>query len=606
MSPIEELRHSSAHVLAAAILRLYPSAKLDIGPPTANGFYYDIDYSSPLGPEDLAALEAEMQAIIQENQRFECCVVTREEAQAFFEAKHQSYKLERLADIPAGEPITFYKNGEFTDLCAGTHLGHTSQIKAFKLLSIAGAYYRGNEKNKQLQRIYGTAFFSKKELDEHLKQMEEAKLRDHRKLGKDLELFHIDEAVGQGLILWLPKGAMIRKTLQEFISEELQKQGYDFVFTPHIGRLELYKTSGHFPYYQDSQFPPLVDKGFLHHLAQEGCSCADLSSKIQEGDLDGYLLKPMNCPMHIKIYDSKPRSYRDLPLRFAEFGTVYRWEQSGELNGMTRVRCMTQDDAHIFCTQDQVFKELKQCIDLVKIVLQTLGMQDYKVRLSLRDPLSDKYVGTADLWERAENTLREVVQLANIPYFEGLGEAAFYGPKIDFMVKDVIGREWQLGTIQLDYQLPERFKLAYTGSDNQDHRPVMIHRAPFGTMERFVGLLIEHFGGNFPTWLAPEQVRILSLKDEMIPYAKEIETHFLKHNIRVSLDTQSDKLGAKIRKAELAKVPYMVIVGEKERDMQTLSIRSRFNKAAEGTHSLETFTKSILEEVALRLSQLKV
>ncbi len=377
-------------------------------------------------------------------------------------------------------------------------------------------------------------------------------------------------------------------------------QGYDFVFTPHVGRLDLYRTSGHFPYYQESQFPPILDKGFLHELATDGCSCADLAAKIQEGDLEGYLLKPMNCPMHIKIYDSKPRSYRDLPLRFAEFGTVYRWEQSGELNGMTRVRCMTQDDAHIFCTQEQVLDELKQCIALVKIVLQTLGMQDYKVRLSLRDPASDKYVGTPALWEKAENTLRDVVFSAHIPYFEGLGEAAFYGPKIDFMVKDVIGREWQLGTIQLDYQLPERFNLSYTGADNQDHTPVMIHRAPFGTMERFVGLLIEHFGGNFPVWLAPEQVRILSLKDELIPYAKEIEAHFIQHQIRATVDSHSEKLGAKIRKAELAKVPYMVIVGEKERDTRSISIRSRFNKAMEGTHSIEAFTANLREEIAAR------
>lgn len=600
MSPIEELRHSCAHVLAAALLRLYPETKLDIGPPTAQGFYYDVECPSPLGPADLEALEAEMQKIIQEAQDFHRIEVSRQEAQAFFEQHKQPYKLERLADIPSHIPISFYKNGEFTDLCAGTHLANTGHIKAFKLLSVAGAYYRGDEQNKQLQRIYGTAFFSKKELDEHLKQLEEAKLRDHRKLGKELELFHIDEAVGPGLILWMPKGAMIRKTLQEFISEELQKQGYDFVFTPHIGRLDLYRTSGHFPYYQESQFPPILDKGFLHEMAQEGCSCADLSARLQEGDLEGYLLKPMNCPMHIKIYDSKPRSYRDLPVRLAEFGTVYRWEQSGELNGMTRVRCMTQDDAHIFCTQEQVFDELKQCIELVKIVLQTLGMQDYKVRLSLRDPASDKYVGTPNLWEKAENTLRDVVFSAHIPYFEGLGEAAFYGPKIDFMVKDVIGREWQLGTIQLDYQLPQRFNLSYTGADNQDHTPVMIHRAPFGTMERFVGLLIEHFGGNFPVWLAPEQVRILSLKDELIPYAKAIEAHFIQHQIRATVDSHSEKLGAKIRKAELAKVPYMVIVGEKEREDRTVSVRSRFNKTAEGTHSIEAFTATLREEIAER------
>lgn len=600
MSPLDEIRHSSAHIMAAAVLRLFPEAKIDIGPPTDTGFYYDFDMPHHFSAEDLEKIEAEMKKIIKENQKFIRSEVTREEAKKFFEDRGQPFKIERLADIPEGEMITFYTNGEFTDLCAGTHVNYTKQVKAFKLLSVAGAYYRGDEKNKQMQRIYGTAFPSKEELDNYLKNLEEAKNRDHRKIGKELKLFVIDDSVGSGLILWTPRGAILRKELQGFISEELRKQGYEEVFTPHIGKLGLYRTSGHYPYYKESQFPPVVMREEIEKLAHEGCSVCDLEKALDEGNLDGYLLKPMNCPMHAKIYASQPHSYRDLPVRLAEFGTVYRWEQSGELNGMTRVRGFTQDDAHLFCTEDQVGAEIQGCLDLVKTILKILGMKDYRVRIALRDPDSSKYIGKAESWDKAEAALRNAAKSLGVPFTEEPGEAAFYGPKIDFVVKDVIGREWQLGTVQVDYNLPERFDLTYTGPDNKEHRPVMVHRAPFGSMERFTGVLIEHFGGNFPTWLAPEQVRILPLNDDMIPYAKEIEQLLFAQKVRVSVDGNSDKLGAKIRKAELEKIPYMIVVGAKEQENREVSVRSRTNKANEGNHKIEAFVKMLVEEIRER------
>ncbi|HBJ60582.1 MAG TPA: threonine--tRNA ligase, partial [Opitutae bacterium] len=501
MTPLEEIRHSTAHVLAAAVLRLYPNTKLDIGPPTDAGFYYDFDSEIAFTPEILEDIEAEMRKIIKENQRFERIEVSRDEAKGMIlEMKQETYKLGRLNDIPDEEEVSFYQNGEFLDLCAGSHVNYTKKIKAFKLLQIAGSYHRGDSNNKQLQRIYGTAFATKDELAQHLEQIEEAKKRDHRNLGRDLGLFHIDEMVGQGLVLWKPNGAIIRQELESFISSELAKQGYSQVYTPHIGKLDLYRTSGHFPYYQDSQYPPIIHRDCLTNLANEGCSCSELSNQLEEGEIDGYLLKPMNCPMHIRIFRSEQRSYRDLPIRLAEFGTVYRWEQSGELNGMTRVRGFTQDDAHLFIREDQLQEEIQGCLGLVKLVFSVLGMKDYRVRVSLRDPQSDKYVGNPESWNKAENALRQAVKSLDVDYQEEIGEAAFYGPKIDFVVKDVIGREWQLGTVQVDYNLPERFDLSYVGSDNQNHRPVMIHRAPFGSMERFCGVLIEHFAGNFPTW----------------------------------------------------------------------------------------------------------
>ena len=627
MTPLEELRHSASHVLATAVLRLFPDAKLDIGPPTDTGFYYDIDLDHKFTAEDLVKLEAEMKKIADENQRFDRQEVSREEAVAIIKARGQErYKLGRLADIPADEKISFYTNGEFTDLCAGTHVRYTAKLKAFKLLSIAGAYHRGDETNAQLQRIYGTAFPTKEELANYLVQLEQAKLRDHRKLGKELKLFHIDEDVGQGLILWTPNGSILRQQLQDFISGELRKQGYAQVFTPHIGRLALYKTSGHFPYYKDSQFPPVVEREFLDQLISSGCSCAEMSNRIEAVSvhlaekvnkltgtetiakdrvlpddqlIDGFLLKPMNCPHHIKIFASQPHSYRDLPVRFAEFGTVYRWEQSGELNGMTRVRGFTQDDAHLFCTEEQVPREIIGCLSLVKTVLTTLGMADYRVRVGLRDPDSNKYTGDAANWDKAEHACREAAKTLGVPFTEEPGEAAFYGPKIDFVIKDVIGREWQLGTVQVDYNLPVRFDLSYIGADNASHRPVMIHRAPFGSMERFCGVLIEHFGGDFPLWLAPEQVRLVPISDKVMDYAQATLAQLQAADLRVTLDTHSDKLGAKIRRAELEKIPYVLVIGQKEAEAQSVSVRSRA-KGDEGVLKVDDVIARFKSEVATK------
>ncbi|MDP3073727.1 MAG: threonine--tRNA ligase [Opitutaceae bacterium] len=627
MTPLEELRHSCSHVLATAILRVFPDAKLDIGPPTDTGFYYDLDLEHKLTLDDLAKLEAEMKKIAEENQRFDRKEVSRDEAIALItQMKQERYKLGRLADIPADEKISFYTNGEFTDLCAGTHVRYTSKLKAFKLLSIAGAYHRGDEKNKQLQRIYGTAFPTKEELAQHLDRMEQAKARDHRKLGKELKLFHVDEDVGQGLILWTPNGSIVRQELQDFIGGELRKQGYSQVFTPHIGKLTLYKTSGHFPYYKESQFTAFAEPEALAQAATEGCSCADLTARLegvtqQFADeinrragkeviaqdrvmdptklLDGFMLKPMNCPHHIKIFASQPHSYRDLPVRLAEFGTVYRWEQSGELNGMTRVRGFTQDDAHLFCTEAQVAEEVLGCLSLVKTVLTTLGMSDYRVRVGLRDPDSTKFTGDPAKWDAAESACREAAKTLGVPFTEEPGEAAFYGPKIDFVIKDVIGREWQLGTVQVDYVLPVRFDLSYIGSDNQAHRPVMIHRAPFGSMERFCGVLIEHFGGDFPAWLAPEQVRLVPISDKLNDYARAYLTRLKAEGLRATIDEHSDKLGAKIRRAELDKIPYTLVIGHKEAEAGNVSVRSRA-RGDEGVMSADAYLAKLKHEVATR------
>ena len=599
MSPLEQIRHSCSHVLATAILRLFPETQLDIGPPTESGFYYDIDLDKKLDAADLEAIELEMKKVIKENQKFTRIECSREEAVAKIkEIGQERYKLGRLDDIPEGDQVSFYQNGEFIDLCAGSHVGYTKKIKAYKLLSIAGAYHRGDEKNKQLQRIYGTAFASKDELAEYLERLEQAKARDHRKLGKELKLFHIDEAGGAGMVLWTPNGAVIRQELQDFIMEELRMADYDQVFTPHIGKLGLFRTSGHFPYYKDSQFPPIIEPGTVDRLAQESCSSAELSKMLDSGEIDGYLLRPMNCPMHIKIFDSQPHSYRDLPVRLAEFGTVYRWEQSGELNGMTRVRGFTQDDAHIFCTEEQLGQEIKGCLDLVKFVFNTLDMSDYRVRIGLRDPDSTKYVGEPEKWDKAEESLRQAAQTLDVDYIEEPGEAAFYGPKIDFVVKDVIGREWQLGTVQVDYNLPERFDLSYIGADNEKHRPVMIHRAPFGSMERFCGLLIEHFAGNFPIWLAPEQVRILPMNDELVPKAREIEKLLKAAKIRVTVDDIADKLGAKIRKCHVDKVPTFLVLGRQEAEQGLVKVNSRTNALLEGLKTPADFMGELLQKIA--------
>ena len=601
MTPLEELRHSTAHVLATAVLRLWPDALLDIGPPTDAGFYYDFDMAHRLSDEDFPKIEAEMKKVVKEKQSFIRKEVSRAEAKAFFEEKKQSYKVGRLADIPETEAISFYSNGEFTDLCAGTHLKNTGEITAFKLLRLAGAYHRGDEKNKMLQRIYGTAFGSKEELDGSLKVAEEALTRDHRKLGKELDLFLIDDEVGQGLVMWTPNGAIVRHEMQKFLLEELAKRGYQQVFTPHIGRLSLYRTSGHFPYYQESQYPPLVDRETMDKLAKEGCSCAELSNRIEKGEIEGYLLKPMNCPMHIRIYASRPKSYRDLPVRLAEFGTVYRWEQSGELNGMTRVRGFTQDDAHLFCTEEQVAKEVEGCLEMVRLVLDTLGIGDFRVRVGLRDPASDKYVGSKEGWDKAEKAVKEAAMKLGVKTSEEPGEAAFYGPKIDFVVKDVIGREWQLGTVQVDYNLPERFDLSYTGTDNQKHRPVMIHRAPFGSLERFTGVLIEHFRGAFPVWLAPEQARFLPVNDQMVAYAEKVTEEFKVAGLRVSVDKKGDKLGAQIRRGQLEKVPFLLVCGNREAEAGQVAVRSR-EKGDEGAQLVGTVKDRIVDLVTRRVS----
>jgi len=632
MTPLEELRHSASHILATAILRIFPDAKLDIGPPTDTGFYYDIDLEHKLTADDLVKIEAEMKKVADENQPFYRKEVSREEAVEIIKSRGQErYKLGRLADIPEGEKISFYQNGEFMDLCAGTHVRYSSKLKAFKLLSIAGAYHRGDEHNKQLQRIYGTAFPTKDELAAYLDQMEQAKARDHRKLGRDLKLFVIDEDVGQGLILWTPNGSIIRQELQDFIGGELRKQGYSQVFTPHIGKLELYKTSGHFPYYKESQFTPVIENESLAKALGEGCSCAEVyarldavsarlasevnrrtgketitADRIKPDDqlLDGFMLKPMNCPHHIKIFASQPHSYRDLPVRLAEFGTVYRWEQSGELNGMTRVRGFTQDDAHLFCTEEQVAAEVLGCLSLVKIVLNTLGMHDYRVRVGLRDPDSNKYTGETANWDKAEAACRAAAQTLGVPFTEEPGEAAFYGPKIDFVVKDVIGREWQLGTVQVDYNLPVRFDLSYIGADNQPHRPVMIHRAPFGSMERFCGVLIEHFAGDFPVWLSPEQVRLVPISEKTLEYGQSLLAQLRAAGIRASLDEHNDKLGAKIRRAEIEKVPYTLVLGGKEAEALAVSVRSRA-RGDEGVQPFTDYLDRLKTEIATRALPVK-
>jgi threonyl-tRNA synthetase len=555
-------------------------------------------------------LEAEMARIIAEDQPFERSVVSRAEAITLGQAGKLAalgergvpsrYKLDILEGIAEGEEISLYRNGAFTDLCAGPHVASAGKIGAFSLTAVASAYYKGDENNPQLQRIYGIAFPTPEELTKWREMMEEARKRDHRKLGKELQLFHVDEAVGSGLILWAPKGAIVRQELQNFISEELRRQGYEQVFTPHIGRLELFRTSGHYPYYAESQYPPLVERETLNRLAEEGCTCADLANRLERGEVEGYLLKPMNCPMHIKIFASQPRSYRDLPVRLAEFGTVYRWEQSGELNGMTRVRGFTQDDAHLFVTEEQMAAEIQGCLDLVKKVFGVFDMQDYRVRLGLREPGSDKYVGKAEDWDRAEDACRQAAKTLGVPYTEEPGEAAFYGPKIDFVVRDVIGREWQLGTVQVDFQLPERFDLHYAGADNKPHRPVMIHRAPFGSMERFVGVLIEHFAGAFPVWLAPEQARVLPVSDKVADYAQEVALALRAGGVRATVDTSQDKLGAKIRLAQMDKVPYMLVVGGKESESRNVSVRSR-KAGDEGILPLETLVERIKKEISERV-----
>ncbi|HYO08105.1 MAG TPA: threonine--tRNA ligase, partial [Tepidisphaeraceae bacterium] len=589
------LRHSAAHVMAEAIQRLWPQAKLAYGPALETGFYYDISLDTPISANDFPKIEAEMEKIVGENRPFTRYELALDAGMQRLDAEGNKYKVDnaRRAAQGGADVLSWYVTGEkdrhWEDLCQGPHVPATGKLKAFKIMSVAQSHWHGDVTSDKFQRVYGTAFFDKKQLDEHLKRLDEAKKRDHRVLGPALGLFAIDDAVGQGLILWKPKGAVIRQALQDFISQHLRRQGYHQVFTPHIGRLGLYKTSGHYPYYSDSQFPPLVDRELIEQLSSERCDCAKLSAMMEKGEVDGYLLKPMNCPMHIKIFSSEQRSYRDMPVRLAEFGTVYRWEKSGELGGMTRVRGFTQDDAHLFCTEEQVPAEVKGCLELVKIVLSTLGMHDYRVRVGLRDPDSNKYVGAADQWDRAEAACISAAESLGVPFTKEPGEAAFYGPKIDFVVKDVIGREWQLGTVQVDYQLPQRFELSYVGPDNATHRPVMIHRAPFGSMERFVAVLTEHFAGAFPLWLSPVQVAVLTISERFLDYGKQVADALRGANLRVEGRFGPEKIGAKIRDASMEKIPYLLIVGEQESAHGTVSVRGRGDKPDQGAMPLAEF-----------------
>ena len=568
--------HSSAHLMAEALEALYPGVKFWVGPPIENGFYYDVDFGEhTITDKDFPAIESKMMELAKQKNPYIRREMSKADALAYFQEKGDEYKLDLLEGLEDGT-ITFYDQGNFTDLCRGPHMPHTGFVKACKVMSIAGAYWKGDESQKQLTRVYGITFPKKQELKEYLELLEQAKARDHRKLGKEMDLFHFSEKVGQGLPLWLPKGADLRMRLESFLKEAQRKAGYEGVITPHIGNKELYITSGHYAKYGEDSFQPI-------NTPAEG---------------EEYLLKPMNCPHHCEIFKSRPRSYRDLPVRFAEFGTVYRYEQSGELHGLTRVRGFTQDDAHIFCTVDQVKEEVGKVIDLVLYIFRTLQFEDFIAQVSLRDPDNpSKYIGEDANWDKAEKAIQEVADEKGLTTVVELGEAAFYGPKLDFMVRDAIGRKWQLGTVQIDYNLPERFELEYVGADNAKHRPVMIHRAPFGSMERFVAILIEHCAGKFPLWLTPEQVKILPISDRFNEYAERVSKVLENHDIRALVDDRSEKVGKKIRDAELEKVPYMLILGENEANEGTVSVR-RQGEGDLGGMSIEAFAEHIRSEIA--------
>ena len=572
--------HSSAHLMAEAIEALYPGVKLAIGPAITNGFYYDIDFLDyDFTEKDLEKVEQKMKELLKEKSAFIRKEVSKADALAYFTEKQDPYKLELIEGLEDGN-ITFYTQGNFTDLCRGPHIPDTSPIKAIKLLHIAGAYWRGDEKNKQLTRIYGITFPKAAELAEYLERVEEAKKRDHRRLGKELELFTFSQRVGQGLPLWLPNGAALRERLENFLKKVQRSHGYQQVITPHIGSKELYVTSGHYEKYGADSFQPI--------------RTPDVNEE--------FLLKPMNCPHHCEIFKSRPRSYKDLPARFAEFGTVYRYEQSGELHGLTRVRGFTQDDAHIFCTQDQVKDEFKKVIDIVLYIFKTLKFDKYKAQISLRDPENPgKYIGSDENWVKAESAIIEAAAEKGLPTVVEYGEAAFYGPKLDFMVQDALGREWQLGTIQVDYNLPERFELEYIGSDNQKHRPVMLHRAPFGSMERFVAVLLEHCSGEFPLWLTSEQVAILPISEKYNDYAKKVSDLLNISDIRSFVDDRNEKIGKKIRDNEVKKIPFMLVVGEKEAEENKIAVRQR-GKGDIGTLTVEEFKNIILEEINKELA----
>ncbi len=573
--------HSSAHLLAQAILNFYPEAKLTIGPAIENGFYYDVDFGKEVISEnDFKKIEDKMLEFARQKFEFEMRSVSKTDALSLYKEQGNEFKVELIENLTDGD-ITFCDHSDFTDLCRGGHVPNTGIIKAVKIMSVAGAYWRGDENKPQLTRVYGISFPKQKELKEYLALLEEAKKRDHRKLGKELELFTFSTKVGQGLPLWLPKGAALRERLENFLKKAQKKAGYEMVISPHIGQKELYVTSGHYAKYGEDSFQPI-------HTPK---------------DNEEFLLKPMNCPHHCEIFNTKPYSYKDLPKRFAEFGTVYRYEQSGELHGLTRVRGFTQDDAHIFCTPDQLIEEFNAVIDIVLYVFSALGFKDFTTQISLRDPDNkEKYIGSDENWEKAENAIMQSAKEKNLKTVIEYGEAAFYGPKLDFMVKDVLGRSWQLGTIQVDYNLPERFDLTYKGSDNQLHRPVMIHRAPFGSMERFIAILIEHTGGNFPLWLTPEQVILLPISEKYENYTKKV-LHLLENSeIRALVDNRNEKVGRKIRDAEIGKIPFMLIIGENEEKEGTVSVR-KHSEGDLGTFSIEEFAGIIQSEIDKTLEQ---
>jgi len=589
------IRHSAAHVMAEAVTELFPNVRLAIGPPIEDGFYYDFDLGldergkpRTFAPEDLERIEARMQELLRQNADFQHTTLPVDEALAFFAA--QPYKVELIRDLAAGkvdemgnptdEPaaeVGIYRQREFVDLCRGPHVARTRDIKAnaVKLLRTGGAYWRGDEHNPQLQRIYGTAWHNKAELDEYLQRLEEARLRDHRRLGKQLGLFHISPLVGSGLPLWLPKGAVLRETLEGFLRAAQRERGYLPVITPHIGNLDLYRKSGHYPYYKDSQYTPI---------------------KVDEEE---FLLKPMNCPHHIEIYRSEPRSYRDLPYRLAEFGTVYRYEKSGELSGLTRVRGFTIDDSHLFVAPEQLEEEFIGVVELIQYVFGAIGFHDFRARLGTNDPASDKYAGEPEMWARGINAIRQAADKLGLKYSVEEGEAAFYGPKLDFIFRDALKREWQLGTVQVDFLLPERFELEYTGEDGQKHRPVMIHRAPFGSMERFVGILIEHFNGAFPAWLAPVQAMVIPIADRHVEYARAVAAQLAETGIRAEVDDSSERMNKKIREAQLQKIPYMLVVGDKESEAGAVAVRTRDNEDR-GAQPVDAFVAELAARVAER------
>ncbi len=656
------IRHSAAHIMAEAIQDVVgKEVLLAYGPPTDTGFFYDmyVPEGKKISSDLFDKINARMAEIMKEDRPFTRYEVSDKDGLARLKSEGNKYKLdnaERALGLPSSvyksskpaeaslapkeakpTSLSFYATGtpgkNWEDLCRGPHVPSTSRAGAACVMSLASSYWHGDENSDRLIRVYGTAFNTQADLETYLKQKEEASKRDHRVIGKALRLFHIDETVGQGLILWTPNGSIIRKELQTFIGNELKKQGYTEVFTPHIGSLELYKTSGHFPYYKDSQFAPIVERGALEQLAASGCSCAEMINRVEgvsdrlarginertgketiavdrilpdDQLVEGFMLRPMNCPHHAKIFASSPHSYRDMPARLAEFGTVYRWEQSGELNGMTRVRGFTQDDAHLFCTEDQIPAEIQGCLSLVKTIFGVLGMKDYRVRVGLRDPDSAKYTGSNEAWDKAEAACLSAAESLGVPFSREPGEAAFYGPKIDFVVKDVIGREWQLGTVQVDYNMAVRFDLSYIGPDNKPHRPVVIHRAPFGSMERFCGVLIEHFAGAFPTWLSPEQVRILPISEKTNEYAVKVLAALKAAGVRCSIDESNDRVQGKIKVAADMKIPYMLIVGPRDAENGQVSVRARGTEKDLGAMGLDAFVAAVSREIAERGAELSV